>query len=197
MLGPHLYHLVPRSPKIQTDPKRFEQISEDSKRFQKISKNQKDPKRFQKKKSQKIPKDTKRSQKIPKDLKRFQEISKDTPKDPQKYQKISKAKFQEHWNSTIPSEWRPQLRRPGEIIREQVDEGELEIQGGIYDLETGSVHFLGRSPFHAEVLKSESSPSDSSWTFEKVAGSWLFPNPSVAFNILILIFTGPQRPPYF
>ena len=41
MLGPHLYHLVPRSPKIQTDPKRFEQISQDSKRFQKISKNQK------------------------------------------------------------------------------------------------------------------------------------------------------------
>mmetsp|Transcript_23605 Transcript_23605/g.51335 ORF Transcript_23605/g.51335 Transcript_23605/m.51335 type:complete len:783 (-) Transcript_23605:301-2649(-) len=63
------------------------------------------------------------------------------------------------------------LLQYSEIIREQVDEGELEIQGGIYDLETGSVHFLGRSPFHAEVLKSESSPSDSSWTFEKVAGS--------------------------
>ena len=60
-------------------------------------------------------------------------------------------------------------RSPGEIIREQVDEGELEIQGGIYDLETGQVHFLGRSPFHAEVLKSECS-SDSSWT-EKIAGS--------------------------
>eukprot|EP00435_Cladocopium_sp_Y103_P065883 s326_g27.t4 len=60
-----------------------------------------------------------------------------------------------------------------EIIREQVDEGELEIQGGIYDLETGSVHFLGRSPFHVEVLKSESSPSDSLCTPRRPHGSMI------------------------
>lgn len=96
MLGPHLYHLVPRSPKIQTDPKRFEQISQDSKRFQKISKNQKDPKRFQKKnlkRFQKIRKDLKRSQKISKDSKRSQKI-------PQKIRKNTKRSRRQNFKNT-------------------------------------------------------------------------------------------------
>jgi DNA helicase TIP49 (TBP-interacting protein) len=31
----------------------------------------------------------------------------------------------------------------------EVSSGEVEIQGGIYDLETGQVEFLGRSPAQA------------------------------------------------
>ena len=36
----------------------------------------------------------------------------------------------------------------------QVESGEVEIQGGIYDLETGRVEFLGRSPAQATLVKS-------------------------------------------
>ena len=43
----------------------------------------------------------------------------------------------------------------GQIIREQVEIGALDIQGGIYDLVTGQVHFLGRSPAQAEILRSQ------------------------------------------
>ena len=39
-------------------------------------------------------------------------------------------------------------------IREAVRSGQLEIQGGIYDLETGSVEFLGKSPQQAQLLES-------------------------------------------
>ena len=35
----------------------------------------------------------------------------------------------------------------------QVAAGEIEIQGGIYDLETGHVEFLGRSPAQATLVK--------------------------------------------
>ncbi|CAK9027065.1 unnamed protein product [Durusdinium trenchii] len=49
------------------------------------------------------------------------------------------------------------------IIREKVEMGELEIQGGIYDLETGQVHFLGRSPLQNEILRSD-------LALEKLAG---------------------------
>ncbi len=49
-----------------------------------------------------------------------------------------------------------------------MQEGELDIQGGIYDLEMGHVHFLGRSPFHAS-LKEDSSPQ--SEILDKIAGS--------------------------
>ena len=36
----------------------------------------------------------------------------------------------------------------------QVAAGEVEIQGGIYDLETGRVEFLGESPNQATLVKS-------------------------------------------
>ena len=39
-------------------------------------------------------------------------------------------------------------------IREAVRSGQLEIQGGIYDLETGNVEFLGKSPQQAQLLES-------------------------------------------
>ncbi|CAJ1385518.1 unnamed protein product [Effrenium voratum] len=42
-------------------------------------------------------------------------------------------------------------------IREMVRKGELDIQGGIYHLETGCVEFLGRSPQEAELLASSES----------------------------------------
>eukprot|EP00434_Breviolum_minutum_P022941 symbB.v1.2.020237.t1/scaffold1693.1/size105633/7 len=61
------------------------------------------------------------------------------------------------------------LLQYSEIIREKVQEGELDIQGGIYDLETGHVHFLGRSPFHAYSLKEDSSPQFQ--ILDKIAGS--------------------------
>ena len=38
-----------------------------------------------------------------------------------------------------------------------VRKGELDIQGGIYHLETGCVEFLGRSPQEAELLASSES----------------------------------------
>ena len=42
-------------------------------------------------------------------------------------------------------------------IRDLVKSGNVEIQGGIYHLETGRVEFLGRSPRQAELLRSEPS----------------------------------------
>ena len=42
-----------------------------------------------------------------------------------------------------------------EPIRELVRKGELDIQGGIYHLETGRVEFLGRSPRQDELLSSK------------------------------------------
>ena len=38
----------------------------------------------------------------------------------------------------------------------KVAAGEVEIQGGIYDLETGHVEFLGQSPAQATLVKSTS-----------------------------------------
>ena len=43
----------------------------------------------------------------------------------------------------------------------EVAAGEVEIQGGIYDLETGRVEFLGKSPRQKTLLKS-SAPMPSS-----------------------------------
>ncbi|CAK9076170.1 unnamed protein product [Durusdinium trenchii] len=40
------------------------------------------------------------------------------------------------------------------VIREKVATGEVEIQGGIYDLETGRVEFLGKSPNQAALVRS-------------------------------------------
>ena len=40
-------------------------------------------------------------------------------------------------------------------LKELVKNGNLEIQGGIYHLETGRVEFLGRSPRQAELLRSD------------------------------------------
>ena len=42
-----------------------------------------------------------------------------------------------------------------EPLRELVRKGELDIQGGIYHLETGRVEFLGRSPRQDELLSSK------------------------------------------
>ena len=42
-------------------------------------------------------------------------------------------------------------------LRELVKSGNVEIQGGIYHLETGRVEFLGRSPRQAELLRSDPS----------------------------------------
>ena len=41
-----------------------------------------------------------------------------------------------------------------ESIREAVRSGQIEIHGGIYDLETGCVEFLGKSPQQAQLLES-------------------------------------------
>ena len=46
------------------------------------------------------------------------------------------------------------LLKFSESIREGVRSGQIEIQGGIYHLETGNVEFLGRSPQQAELLES-------------------------------------------
>ena len=40
------------------------------------------------------------------------------------------------------------------LVTLQVAAGEVEIQGGIYDLETGCVDFLGESPNQASLVKS-------------------------------------------
>ena len=45
--------------------------------------------------------------------------------------------------------------RFSEPLRDLVKKGELDIQGGIYHLETGRVEFLGRSPRQAELLSSK------------------------------------------
>ncbi|CAJ1409805.1 unnamed protein product [Effrenium voratum] len=47
------------------------------------------------------------------------------------------------------------LLKYSEPIRELVRKGDLDIQGGIYHLETGRVEFLGRSPQQAELLAAE------------------------------------------
>jgi len=39
------------------------------------------------------------------------------------------------------------------LIRKKVAAGEVEIQGGVYNLETGRVDFLGRSPAQAKLLQ--------------------------------------------
>ena len=44
-----------------------------------------------------------------------------------------------------------------EPLRDLVRKGNLEIQGGIYHLETGRVEFLGRSPQQAQLLSSKRS----------------------------------------
>jgi len=41
-------------------------------------------------------------------------------------------------------------------LREAVKSGKIEIQGGVYDLSTGMVEFLGRSPRQAELLSEAS-----------------------------------------
>mmetsp|Transcript_42784 Transcript_42784/g.101977 ORF Transcript_42784/g.101977 Transcript_42784/m.101977 type:complete len:211 (+) Transcript_42784:3-635(+) len=43
------------------------------------------------------------------------------------------------------------------VVREKVISGEVDIQGGVYDLESGKVEFLGRSPNHAQLLRSGAS----------------------------------------
>ena len=40
------------------------------------------------------------------------------------------------------------------VIREKVASGDVDIQGGVYDLETGEVKFLGYSPNHKQLLSS-------------------------------------------
>ena len=47
------------------------------------------------------------------------------------------------------------LLKYSEPIRELVRKGDLDIQGGIYHLETGRVEFLGRSPQQTELLAAE------------------------------------------
>ncbi|CAK8988785.1 unnamed protein product [Durusdinium trenchii] len=47
------------------------------------------------------------------------------------------------------------LLKFSEPLRELVRKGELDIQGGIYHLDTGRVQFLGRSPRQAELLASQ------------------------------------------
>ncbi|CAE7406367.1 mtcA2 [Symbiodinium necroappetens] len=42
-------------------------------------------------------------------------------------------------------------------LRDAVTSGKVDLQGGIYDLETGKVEFLGRSPEQAALLTSKSS----------------------------------------
>jgi len=42
-------------------------------------------------------------------------------------------------------------------LRDMVKSGSLEIQGGIYHLETGRVEFLGRSPRQADLLRTDPS----------------------------------------
>ncbi|CAE7510061.1 mtcA2, partial [Symbiodinium pilosum] len=49
------------------------------------------------------------------------------------------------------------LLKFSEPLRDLVRKGNLQIQGGIYHLETGRVEFLGRSPQQAELLSSKRS----------------------------------------
>ncbi|CAE8592726.1 unnamed protein product [Polarella glacialis] len=41
------------------------------------------------------------------------------------------------------------------IIREKVASGEVELQGAIYDMSSGAVEFLGKSPKQAQLLNSD------------------------------------------
>ena len=49
------------------------------------------------------------------------------------------------------------LLKYSEPLRQLVKSGNLEIQGGVYHLETGRVEFMGRSPCQAQLLASDSS----------------------------------------
>ena len=49
------------------------------------------------------------------------------------------------------------LLKYSQPLRDLVKSGNLEIQGGVYHLETGRVEFLGRSPKQAELLASDTS----------------------------------------
>ena len=49
------------------------------------------------------------------------------------------------------------LLKYSEPLRQLVKSGNLEIQGGVYHLETGRVEFMGRSPRQAQLLASDSS----------------------------------------
>jgi len=53
------------------------------------------------------------------------------------------------------------LLRHCDAIREKVRSGQLEIQGGIYDLQSGKVEFLGRSPQEAKLVKASSTVAPS------------------------------------
>ena len=49
------------------------------------------------------------------------------------------------------------------IISEKVQRGDLEIQGALYDLDSGQVHFMGRSPLQQEITSNS--------LFGRLAGS--------------------------
>ena len=71
-----------------------------------------------------------------------------------------------------------------------VQQGELEIQGGIYHLATGWVEFLGRSPRQAELLQSSTSLPPSMTTLPiRTTGSQVVPPDSA----LALLKEGNQR----
>eukprot|EP00435_Cladocopium_sp_Y103_P031297 s1312_g7.t3 len=70
------------------------------------------------------------------------------------------------------------LLKFSEPLRELVKSGSLEIQGGIYHLETGRVEFLGRSPRQSEFLTSDSSlpPSLQALPIRTTVHGWM-PHP--------------------
>lgn len=45
------------------------------------------------------------------------------------------------------------LLRYSEPIRQKVRAGKLEIEGGIYDLKSGRVEFLGKSPHESKLVR--------------------------------------------
>ena len=49
------------------------------------------------------------------------------------------------------------LLKFSDSIREAVKSGQVQLQGGIYHLETGKVEFLGKSPVQSELLSSTAS----------------------------------------
>jgi len=53
------------------------------------------------------------------------------------------------------------MLKHSEPIRQKVRSGELEIQGGVYDLQTGRVEFLGASPAQAKLVAAEGSVAPS------------------------------------
>ena len=65
------------------------------------------------------------------------------------------------------------LMQHSEPIRQKVAKGELEIQGGIYDLTTGRVEFLGPSPSEAKLVRAKSTVAPS--LKEKMFGAWTRP----------------------